>query len=1462
MVALDFCLVVGTHGQSDEESNYGIKMGRFSMDTGQLSDQQPVEDIIAVYDNTRGIQLANATIRLTMVYNLEDHTALDAKKPSWDAINSSQIQQEISPVNPEVNLFADAGDKFTKRILSPNRQEHVFFAEKVYSAPSSARSRQSVNAKRLIPDADIPLRNSHPIPTAAAPVQQTIRKQLVLDVELPRQRRAQIVEGYLTSSSATSPPRIAHFKDEIASSPVADTAEQVLRSAEVLDSSDECPNLSGRSRQAAELVELANTELIPGRIESPANIESSPGSSPSRSRRRKKRALQERAGAQSRKAKTLHYDSSKGASGQIRVEKAGVGLPQQEPKTKTTFKPPKIPKPGGKGLSESEVISDSSHEKSSRVRKKSPGPSTKILKVNAAPGPKTPPRFKDGTSLKRPETRGKPKTYSKRSRPRAEEEKVSSSMYDLHASFEAEKNFGCDLVQGQRNLNPLDLHRLSGNLAILPEDMVGRYLEGTLADREEDDSSLYQASLQKLIEQIAAFRATLVNSSVKALAERPKPPATTSDRTASTKNKNLISSFKELDNNVGSISRLLMSLLARSDLDDPQYARVAQTELLEDDPSDVLQAALVEELLLAEREKESSTAPSKPEIKSAGEGKPCDVHTEGDSKAPVFVDGLPLRHFEGEHKAPKNDTREPVRDSLCIHGVTEKQRDHSPTFNLHLTLSVGKLLLPESKPGHFRQHGGRLSTCLLTISFPGINHCKAAGSSAPEQSIAISPTLADGGELYFGNESQLNWKNVNRQSLEIWKARRISARALLTWDSGQSLVYQGDILLEEVFTSMPKVFQTKLVLVKGRLENEAAEFATTQADGASATLELAINLLVADSSGKALTGAWLYVTISSITGSKLQPDDQDTSGHLALIVKSDVRSICRIPFYSDWSSSPGNEVKAWRPLKGSHPDGVLQGPKQIESPTLFIEVWRKGTPPLTGNPENLLGLVKVPVKSPKDITKADEEEAVVAEGEYYIWNPYKDVLCGTVEVRILMGSEVQMLRLLQQNRAARIIQSHASGPRDGKQNSSSLVEYNPIKNRNLLTDDKMKMVKHVIEVTVQYATDLPETSALTNCEGTFIKYLFPCDEEAFYTQTMAWRKTIHFSACVHHGIIFPVGQRLDDYFMTQIAATDGDLIFELWGCYSSLSDEETYSPNKLRPSDNGALSAWDMEREPTCKHEDSDSEERERLIGTAKLPYRSLLGLVAAKIHSSSEVRKKFFLTIQLESSLISGAYTRTPTLAVEVSYSTLNREELNHHLRNTIFSNVKISEDSLLEGVVEFDILGAAGLQEAKEIFDLSTTNYFTTGVNSYARYSLFDQNKEFASRYPPCSTTIQPNSSSPQYNWRGSYKVDLNVEVLKELKTGYMSVEVWHQQFPQATRNVKPLVPSKDRTTDLWLGTALIPTRLLVESRQGIEGWYDLISRKGQKVGTINVEVYFKHWKVRPLEFSTTQPHRRFHE
>ncbi|KAL2643739.1 hypothetical protein R1flu_011326 [Riccia fluitans] len=1377
MVALDFCLVFGTH--SDEEENYGIKMGRFSMDIGRLTDQHPVEDVIPVYDNRSGIHFASATIRLTMVYNLENPTSLNAKRPSWDVISSSQQLRENSPVDAGVNLLSDADEMFTHKIPTPNRQKQVSIAQSFRrieaedSLPSSARSVQSVAGKPLISEAEISLRNPQKTTTTTttSAVQETPRKQLVLDVELPRQRRQHPVkqDGYLSSSLVPSPPRIAHFNDEIPSSA---NLESVLGPPEAIPS-EAVPCLSDKSPRAVESEEPGDMEGRPEPSQNLSGPESSPGSSPYRFRGPKRRAPNARGGSS--------HQSAKSPSGQISDDKGGLGLPQQGQKTKTALKQPKKFKPARK-----EVSLDSSSEKTSRARQRSPGPSAKMsVNIHHASGPKTPPRSKDrGSRLKRPETKGNPKTSSKRSRPRLkeeeEEEKVPTPSCDLHSSSEAERGI-----------------------------------------------------------------------------------KTTSDKAGLIKSKNLVNSFKQLDDNVGSISRLLTSLLARSDLDLPQYARVAQTEILEDDPVDVVEAALVEELLLAKREKVSSMGASKRETKSA-EGKLCEIHTEETTKDQPLVDGLPLRQSEREHRVSKTDLGKSLRESLCIHGVTEKQRDNSPTYNLRLNLNVEKLIISESKLAKFQQQGGKPPTCLLTVSFPGINHCKDVGTSAPEQSITISPTHVAGSELYFGNESQLNWKNVQMQNLEIWKSCSIKTRVLLNWPIGQSLVCEGTILVEEVFSSMPKVFQTKLVLVRAkRSESEASESPRTEPEGSSALvaarLELAIDLLVETSSGKAMTGAWLYVTISSVTGSKLQPDDEDTTGHLVLVVKSDVQSICRIPFYSDWISNPGNEVKAWRPLKGSHPDGVLPGPKQMDSLTLFIEVWRKGTP-IAEVSDNLIGLAKVPLKSPSDMSKANYDEVVVAEGEYYIWNPYKDILCGTVEVWIVMGPEAQMLRLLQQNRAARIIQSHASGLRDdsgaAKKSSPSTVEC------NLQENNKVELVKHVIEATVLYATDLPETSVFTDCEGTFIKYLFPCDEEPFYTQTMEWKKTVHFNGCVHHGIIFPTGQSLDNYFMNQMTATNGDLIFELWVCYSTVSQEETYPTNKLKLSDNGTLSACDMGREPTCNHGDWDSEGRERQIGTAKLPHRSLLSLIVAKKRASSEVRKKFFLPIQLESSLANGAYTRKPTLAVEVSYSILNREELDYHLRNTIFSSVQISENSILEGVVEFDILHAAGLQEAEEFYDLSSTKYLTTGLNSYVRYSLFHQNKALASRYPPCSTSVQPNSSSPQYNWRGCYKVDLNVEVLKELKAGCMSLEVWHQHFPQATRDMRPVVPSKDRTTDVWLGTALIPTRLLVESRQGIEGWYDLKSRKGEKVGTINVEVYFKHWKVRPLEFSTTQPRRGFHE
>lgn len=123
---------------------------------------------------------------------------------------------------------------------------------------------------------------------------------------------------------------------------------------------------------------------------------------------------------------------------------------------------------------------------------------------------------------------------------------------------------------------------------------------------------------------------------------------------------------------------------------------------------------------------------------------------------------------------------------------------------------------------------------------------------------------------------------------------------------------------------------------------------------------------------------------------------------------------------------------------------------------------------------------------------------------------------------------------------------------------------------------------------------------------------------------MKWSKTVHFSATVHHGILLPSGYRLDNHLkrMNGLSVDDGDLKFELWGCFASLSEDDTYPPNEMNLSDGGALSSWDMRRKRSCKHEQVNACARERLLGTAKVLKWSLFDLISARQPSSPEVRK------------------------------------------------------------------------------------------------------------------------------------------------------------------------------------------------------------------------------------------------
>lgn len=87
------------------------------------------------------------------------------------------------------------------------------------------------------------------------------------------------------------------------------------------------------------------------------------------------------------------------------------------------------------------------------------------------------------------------------------------------------------------------------------------------------------------------------------------------------------------------------------------------------------------------------------------------------------------------------------------------------------------------------------------------------------------------------------------------------------------------------------------------------------------------------------------------------------------------------------------------------------------------------------------------------------------------------------------------------------------------------------------------------------------------------------------------------------------------------------------------------------------------------------------------------------------------------------------------------------------------------------------------------------------------------------PFGLPLQPNNYTPRYNWNGRLKLILSVKVLNELRTGQMSFEVWHHHLPQTRRNMRPVVLTDDtRTSDVLLGTALIPTLPLLECKQGI--------------------------------------------
>ncbi|OAE24629.1 hypothetical protein AXG93_4080s1090 [Marchantia polymorpha subsp. ruderalis] len=1475
MASLDFCLVVGV--QSTKET-FGIKMGSFSVEISQLSTDHPLESNIPIFDKS-GVHLANITLSIAVVYSSEYLLDSAIERPPWDSIeNVLQSLRDtenvpLSDYSGKVELIADLRDTFSDRTptssaFSDRRKElfmdfEVPIARKEPSLPDSSSNDPASRRKPLIVDVEVSAANRSQGPISAAT--RFPKQQLVMDVEIPRgqtdpfsqsrnslERKRQLVmdvevpstaRSHVSSPSAKSSPRVSILSDE-ALSPANFTLPDVKQKRESPVSSNASP-INAHLSLEKEVDRVEETESEKQRraeLHSGISNQSAKPQPSSSARLPSRKTTRRRVNANSdQQLLTLQKDSQDLKEGVSLQNKRMHGSDKPKVDKSQSSKIASVLKQTAKEKiskvpSSPKLYSASPPHQSSKAKPKRIVPST-ATSTRVAPRSEKPLMRKASPKGSRKTAKTTSGRLRRRSRGGGEHDPrllpancqesttlENAGQCDVHRFSEGGKIDGCeaslDAHEGKppKYLSFPDRHRLSGNLAILPSD---------LENNQDVGNSSYSELVQKLIHQIVTFRASLNKSAV--FCGDVCPPAAANDLLNKGSTTYLEQRFKQLDENIGSVNRLLNSLFTQSkDYDDPKYARVAQSESLEEEPRDVAEVALLDELFFPQKDPKAFLDAAVPKTKKSGSRKAlediCQIHNSAPPNEQVILEGLPLRHWEGKSMELKSRLPKPPPESPCIlHSNTQEQTDCSPALNLCLTLKVGKLFLSEStlkeaeefvptlsadRAAWSVKQGLKTSTCLLTISFPGLNHSKDAGKLAQEQSVTISPMQLDFSESYFGHESQLHWKSMKLQALELWKSEKMIVSVSLSWESGQSLICQGSVFLEEVFSLMPKAFQTKLGLYRaegGRsiFEGKAANSLSpgyvvrtspgscldrsaesAQMEGTlAARLEIAIDVKIEDASGKPMMGAWLYFTVTSVTGSKLQPEGEKPASSLMLVVKSDLSSVCQIPFTADWKSSSGDEVKAWRPLKGTHPDGVLPGPKQMDNAIVFIEVWRnwRGMEQThVASADNLVGLVKIPLKCCSDYTTVNIGAIAVAEGEYYIWNPFKDVICGSLEVIIKLGCEGQMLKLQQQNRAARVIQGHAPGVRDGGRAGRENFLLAGSRKVDSGRNSQMKILKHVIEVTVQHATDLPEVDIFANCD-------------------------------------------------------------------------DTYPPNEMNLSDGGALSSWDMRRKRSCKHEQVNACARERLLGTAKVLKWSLFDLISARQPSSPEVKKRFYVPVEVVPSLIN-TYKRAPTLAVQVAYFNLNKESRKHHIKGTIFSKVDIHEESLFEGVVEFDIMGATGLQDAEALHEPSTARYSVNAVNSYVRYSLFSANKQLAEKYPACLTPVQPNNYTPRYNWNGRLKLILSVKVLNELRTGQMSFEVWHHHLPQTRRNMRPVVLTDDtRTSDVLLGTALIPTLPLLECKQGVEGWHDLISKKGQIFGAINLQVYFKKWQVLPLGFTT---------
>ncbi|GAQ84603.1 hypothetical protein KFL_001970045 [Klebsormidium nitens] len=567
-------------------------------------------------------------------------------------------------------------------------------------------------------------------------------------------------------------------------------------------------------------------------------------------------------------------------------------------------------------------------------------------------------------------------------------------------------------------------------------------------------------------------------------------------------------------------------------------------------------------------------------------------------------------------------------------------------------------------------------------------------------------------------------------------------------------------------------------------------------------------------------------------------------------------------------------------------EGIVPAPKELagsaiarQEGTLVVEVWERShagdvSESRMGDvSEALLGLVRVPLRRRERPPRLRGLEGSVQDQLVEIWDPLTGLNRGEVRVTVWLGSAAQIQQFVWETAAAVCIQRYARGFAARKRVAAQVAA----RREEELGMGRGACVKHTFRVTVVGAAGLPAGEALYDVSGAraeteadpshsakhaaaqgkatnprkkavtfkadpqhfeapprnlptsplkklksaeasgqsrseahpsppeghrFIKYWFPGETEPLYTRNVDWSGSPRFGAQAWHSITLPVAERIGDHFG---AAAHG-LRFEVWD----------------------RVDTWQGERGPEECH-----------VGAAELQMDVLLKAADVRRPASGpEFKKTFELPIRLAEGIPPGE--GFPRLQVELSYQA--SAVFQHPLADTVFAPQGQPLPELpIKAVLDIRIIRASGLQAAVAAAIPTSPSLRTvlhSGAHSYVRLSLFPSSHELELQYPPIHTPLQAQTFTPHYGFHRRLSVTVNEEVLEAFRTGVAVLEVWHH----APRSMQA------EGTNSWLGTVSVPLSQLVKNEKGINGWYDILSRRGDMVGAIELDIAVAEWRPLP--------------